>query len=330
MKKISKVLMIGFLTGVVFFSYFSFSYSQQIQKVQPSLKPQPQQQPQASQQQKLNLPDLTIVGGLRLEREPSLVTVDGSGPHGGERWFAATFSFTVENIGTAYAPRFENWLVSEDTAGMMSGGMRTKNSLEPGRSKRYWIGFLLPKSYAGRTARIRAVTDYLGETVESNEGNNASAWFEVRLPLRIERPPVSIMPKPDLTVTIGTLTRNPSRDFHEPWGGFNYLSFNIPFTITNRGSANSSVMTPCWELSYYVPVDRSPAFTRGWQAAANGDCNQIEGGRAYPGFVIEDLQIPEFSTRIRVIVDPENQTIESNEVNNQATEALPIIMPIER
>lgn len=126
MKMKSRVLMVVFVTVTSLFIYPSSIYSQQIQKVQPSLKPQPQQQSQPGQQQKLNLPDLTIIDGLRLERGASLEPLSGSGSHHAEEWFTILFSFTVKNIGTAPAPRFENWLVSEDGAGMMSGGRGIK------------------------------------------------------------------------------------------------------------------------------------------------------------------------------------------------------------
>lgn len=284
-----KSILAIFLWGVFFlFIYIPFCYSQQTQKkVEPSLSPQvpqkvlKQQSPAAPEQKgdakrpKTILPDLTVVGGLRMARGPETGEIAGGGPHRGERWFAVLLHFDVENRGEAPAGRFENWLVSEGRVGMQSAGRGIKNSLRPHERKTYGASFLIPLEYAGRTVRIRAYVDPLNETTESDETNNSSDWFEVRLPALL----------PDLEVRILSTgspraeNRNPSTGRLEGSGAPEHLIpvyVFIPFSVVVKNNG----------LAPARPI-RVRMETQGHEAGYGSFWLEVPGSRSTGGLDID-------------------------------------------
>lgn len=277
-------------------------YAEDVKPSKPPLKPMaPQEKTSPTKGQKTMLPDLTIVGSLRMAREPEVGEVAGSGPHRGERWFAVLFHFDVENRGEAPAERFENWLVSEGRVGMQSAGRGIKNSLRPHERKTYGASFLIPLDYAGRTVRIRAYVDPLNETTESDETNNSSDWFEVRLP--------TLPSLPDLTVTIDNVEETGWIPDVAP----SYLGFyNITFTVRNIGTASSRFTE--WHIYY---------FDRGeWHLHTTAGTHPIAPGGSFTHRE-RGLSIFETATKVRVILDPENRERELEKSNNQAEKNMP-------
>jgi hypothetical protein len=331
-----KNLLAIFLWGAFFLLiYVPVGYSQQTQKeVEPSLSPQvpqkvpkeqtqkkvepslsPQvppkvlkQQSPASQEQKGEptrpkraLPDLTVVGSLRVARGPETGEVAG-GPHGGERWFSVLLYFDVENRGMAPAGRFENYLVSEGSIGMQSAGRGIKNSLGPHERKTYNASFLIPLEYAGRTVRIRAYVDPLNETIESDETNNSSDWFEVRLP--------SLPSLPDLKVTIDRIEETGwTPDIAPTYLGF----YKLTFTVRNIGIASSRYVE--WQIDFLNHRGE-------WEGNATGGTHTIAPGGSFT-HRLSGLQVLEEATKVRVTLDPENWEEELDESNNQAEKNMP-------
>jgi hypothetical protein len=220
------------------------------------------------------------------------------GPHGGEWSFFVLLYFDVENRGEYQAGRFENWLVSEGRVGRQGAGRGLKNSLRPHERKTYAASFLIPLEYAGRTLRIRAYVDPLGETTESDEANNSSDWLEVRLPSL-----------PDLSITIDNIEVTDTSTYPD-------LDFcTITITVRNSGTVHSGTTSGVeiwileregWNLC---------SWSRGFRSLAPGE------SLTYP--FAEDLTVSKTATRARAIIDPGHWTLEVDRSNNQAERNFP-------
>jgi hypothetical protein len=181
------------------FVMFSISYAQgtppkEIKPVQPDVKTKPFSPPP--------LPDLIIVGYLKLDRQPFIAFSAVARAEA----IIVPIRFRIENRGNADAGRFRisimQQLISPPGAEMeaMVEGDRYIGGLRP--SARYGEGVgsynllwnvIFPKSMIGQKVKIRAIIDSNNEVRESAEGerNNVSPWLEVQLPpLEIRKPPV--------------------------------------------------------------------------------------------------------------------------------------------
>ena len=181
------------------FVMFSLSYAQgtppkEIKPVQPDVKTKALGPPA--------LPDLIIVGYLKLDRRPFIAFSSLARAES----IIVPIRFRIENRGNADAGRFRisimQQLVSPPGAEMeaMVEGDRYIGGLRP--SARYGEGVgsynllwnvIFPKSMTGQKVKIRAIIDSNNEVRESSDGerNNVSPWLEVQLPpLEIRKPPV--------------------------------------------------------------------------------------------------------------------------------------------
>lgn len=262
----SAVLMCG---AFFLFVCIPVCFGQQTQKkVEPLLQPQvPQktlkQTPPSVQEQKKDtgrpktiLPDLTVVGSLRMIRGIGVTQLRT----GGEWWFSLSFSFDVENRADAPCGRFEAWLVSEMVSGSMIGiqlpgtGRGIKHSLNAHERRTYEGTYLFPPEYAERTVRVRAYIDALNETTEADESNNSSDWFDIRLP----------NPLPDLEVSILSIlsptagNRNPSTGRLEGSGAPEslipvYVSMICSVVVRNNGLAPARPVRVEMDAEGYAP-----------------------------------------------------------------------------
>jgi hypothetical protein len=194
-----KLRMLIVFSIVILMITFSLSSTQgtparETKAVQPDVKTKSMDPPP--------LPDLIIVGRLKLDRQPFIAFSSLARAES----IIVPIRFRIENRGNADAGRFRisimQQLISPPGAEMeaMVEGDRYIGGLRP--SARYGEGVgsynllwnvIFPKSMTGQKVKIRAIIDSNNEVRESSDGerNNVSPWLEVQLPpLEIRKPPV--------------------------------------------------------------------------------------------------------------------------------------------
>ena len=232
----------------------------------------------------------------------------------------------VENIGTAAAGPFRVAVLKalEDPAGgqrevkfstkQATGGLKARGSLDVTGTID-----LAPRSEAGRRIEIRAFVDSQNRVDESNEGNNFSAWIQVRLPAELRPAGVALKPMPvrrlpDLTVTESDITVTPT----PPLAGSGE-DMRVEIVIRNAGMVEArdvTVITRLVDASGRSAAHRSATIP---SIAGRGDqrTTVVFGSNLYGAGTY----------RFLVEIDRRGTIEESNEDNNSAEKALNILGP---
>lgn len=299
------------IAAIVFLAMLTFiSYAQEKPKM-PTAPAQPGEIKRAPSLPPL--PDLIIVGHIRLAGTPSFV---------GEE-IRVPISYRIENRGTVAAGPFMVSIFQQyddppGSEGELSSGQRTFSGLRPSREVgglNATVNVNIHRSFAGQKVKIRAIVDSLNQVIESDESLNHSPWLEVRLPQpeRVELPDLYIVNFSYEGKTVNFMNFPPGIPVPVAVGD----SKRVEITIGNWGPAD--VRVGDISVGIYLSTERAggcrPTSIMLWGTVISTGL-RLGGTRSFSTTINIPTTLASGNYWMYPMVDAPNRIAERNEENN--------------